>query len=156
MVRDDSQDARLARGFSALLDEIQLLNKGMREQEYALKQLARRRGHLLASADGMLRSLDLESKRQLMPRYAALAAEPTGRTRQRSRALRAVLEYLIDNEHDHVRAAELTWYVRRAGCRVSNGYGSNTLGRFPIRLDQQSDRKIATFQRVTCLEFRPD
>lgn len=127
MTPDKTGADGVARAMPLLLDELETANARMKELDAEFKDMAGRRKRLIASIDNILQTLDAAARDPWIRRYARAAARTPGRPRALRGPLRTAMIYLVDNEHAHIRASELTWYVRRAGHDVDSRYGPNTL-----------------------------
>ena len=127
MTTDSAADSRLATALLPVLAELRKTKSWMTELDWELKKAVQHREKLIASADNLMQAMGKAQRERHFDMFIEACARPIGRPRRLQGAMRETMEFLVDNEHEHVRAAELTWYVRRCGYKVDSRYGSNTL-----------------------------
>lgn len=121
-------DAALARALPPILDDLEATNAWMKDLNTEFRDAAHRREKLVAAADRLIQTVDKPTRDRFVRRYAAATAKPSVKSRRNNTLTHKVLTFLIDQEHEHVRAAELTWYMKRMGYRIDGRYGANALG----------------------------
>ena len=120
-------EARSDRALKAMLDNLEDLNRWVREIDDERAEARQSRGNLRVSIEAMLRSAPFEVSRRHEARYLRLNARPDVRPRQLKGAMGEVIRYLVENDFPTVRGADLAYYLKRIGVEVNKRYTGKAL-----------------------------
>jgi hypothetical protein len=117
-----------AEALASRLETLEERTERLAELERGLAEARAERADLLAAIGPLMRRLAPAERRAAETRLRAIEARAgpaavVGRTR----VTRAALAFLSETQADEIRAAELTWYLRRMGFAVVLQYAATLL-----------------------------
>lgn len=122
-----SEEERASRALTLLLDNLETANRWLQEVADEHSSAMAKRDGLVETLERGLRQHTGKDRTRLHERFSRLIHRRTKIAARLTGWPKRVLMFLLDQEHETVRAAELTWYARRMGREVGPRYGANRL-----------------------------
>ena len=123
-------DDRIGAAAETLLAELAAETDALAEAERSARRIRRRRRELQDALSPLMRTMGEERRRRFAARLGQVEALlwDEGRSSGRTRRSAAALRWLIEHDQAEVRAAELNFYLRRAGFDCEPRYAARLLG----------------------------